>query len=239
MSGHSKWHNIQAKKGKADAARGKVFTKLGRELLIAVKEGGPDPAGNSKLKNVIAKCKAANMPNDTINNAIKKASGSNESYEEVTYEGYGTNGVAVIVSAATDNRNRTAPDVRHLFDKYSGNLGQPGCVSFMFDKKGSLGVLKEGLDEDEFTLTAIDAGAEDVIDRGEAFEIITAPEDYIDVRKALEDAGHSFIESEITYIPQTTTELTDEEDIKNMDKLIDALEDNDDVTDVYTSWERD
>ena len=135
MSGHSKWHNIQAKKGKADAARGKIFTKLGRELLIAVKEGGPDPAGNSKLKNVIAKCKAANMPNDTINNAIKKASGSNESYEEVTYEGYGTNGVAVIVSAATDNRNRTAADVRHAFDRAGGNLGTSGCVSYLFEKK--------------------------------------------------------------------------------------------------------
>ena len=163
MSGHSKWHNIQAKKGKADAARGKIFTKLGRELLIAVKEGGPDPAGNSKLKNVIAKCKAANMPNDTINNAIKKASGSNESYEEVTYEGYGTNGVAVIVSAATDNRNRTAADVRHAFDKSGGNLGTTGCVSYLFNKKGLIVIDRSttDLDEDSMMMLALDSGAED------------------------------------------------------------------------------
>ena len=163
MSGHSKWHNIQAKKGKADAARGKVFTKLGRELLIAVKEGGPDPAGNSKLKNVIAKCKAANMPNDTINNAIKKASGSNENYEEITYEGYGTSGVAVIVSAATDNKNRTAADVRHAFDKSGGNLGTSGCVSYLFNKKGLIVIDRSTttLDEDSMMMLALDAGAED------------------------------------------------------------------------------
>ena len=166
MSGHSKWHNIQAKKGKADAARGKVFTKLGRELLIAVKEGGPDPAGNSKLKNVIAKCKAANMPNDTINNAIKKASGSNESYEEVTYEGYGTNGVAVIVSAATDNRNRTAADVRHAFDKSGGNLGTTGCVSYLFNKKGIIVIDRSttDLDEDIMMMLELDNGEEDFKD---------------------------------------------------------------------------
>ena len=165
MSGHSKWHNIAAKKGKADAARGKVFTKLGRELLIAVKQGGPDPAGNSKLKDVIAKCKAANMPNDTINNAIKKASGSNDStnYEEITYEGYGVSGVAVIVNASTDNRNRTAADIRHVFDKAGGNLGTTGCVSYMFEKKGVIVIDKENTDmsEDNLMLLGIDAGAED------------------------------------------------------------------------------
>ena len=149
MSGHSKWHNIQAKKGKADAARGKIFTKLGRELLIAVKEGGPDPAGNSKLKNVIAKCKAANMPNDTINNAIKKASSSNENYEEITYEGYGPSGVAVIVEASTDNKNRTAADVRHVFDKAGGNLGTTGCVSYLFNKKGVIVIERASTDRDE------------------------------------------------------------------------------------------
>ena len=162
MSGHSKWHNIQAKKGKADAARGKIFTKLGRELLIAVKEGGPDPAGNSKLKNVIAKCKAANMPNDTINNAIKKASGSTENYEEITYEGYGTNGVAVIVSAATDNKNRTAADVRHAFDKSGGNLGTSGCVSYLFNKKGLIVIERAttDLNQDSMMMLALDAVAE-------------------------------------------------------------------------------
>jgi YebC/PmpR family DNA-binding regulatory protein len=160
MSGHSKWHNIQAKKGKADAARGKIFTKLGRELLIAVKQGGPDPAGNSKLKSVIAKCKAANMPNDTINNAIKKASSSNENYEEITYEGYGPNGVAVIVEASTDNKNRTAADVRHVFDKAGGNLGTTGCVSYMFNKKGVIVIEKETckMDEEELMMLAIESG---------------------------------------------------------------------------------
>ena len=165
MSGHSKWHNIQAKKGKADAARGKIFTKLGRELLIAVKQGGPDPAGNSKLKEIIAKCKANNMPNDTINNAIKKASGAgnNESYEEITYEGYGPNGVAVIVNASTDNKNRTAADVRHVFSKAGGSLGTNGCVSYMFEKKGVIVIEKEecSLSEDDLMMLAIESGAED------------------------------------------------------------------------------
>ena len=171
MSGHSKWHNIQAKKGKADAARGKIFTKLGRELLIATKEGGPDPAGNSKLKAVIAKCKAANMPNDTINNAIKKASTSNENYEEIVYEGYGPNGVAVIVEANTDNKNRTAADVRHVFDKAGGNLGTSGCVSYMFNKKGVIVIEKENcaLDEEELMMIALEAGAEDITSDDEIF----------------------------------------------------------------------
>ena len=183
MSGHSKWHNIQAKKGKADAARGKIFTKLGRELLIAVKEGGPDPAGNSKLKNVISKCKAANMPNDTINNAIKKASSSNENYEEMVYEGYGPCGVAVIVEASTDNKNRTAADVRHVFDKAGGNLGTTGCVSYMFNKKGVIVIEKETapMEEDELMMLALDAGAEDFQSLDEIYEVITAPEDFVTV----------------------------------------------------------
>ena len=179
MSGHSKWHNIQAKKGKADAARGKIFTKLGRELLIAVKEGGPDPAGNSKLKNVISKCKAANMPNDTINNAIKKASSSNENYEEITYEGYGPNGVAVIVEASTDNKNRTAADVRHVFDRAGGNLGTSGCVSYMFNKKGVLIIDKAEteLSEDDIMMLALDAGAEDFEADEEIYTVTTSPEE--------------------------------------------------------------
>ena len=187
MSGHSKWHNIQAKKGKADAARGKIFTKLGRELLIAVKEGGPDPAGNSKLKNVIAKCKAANMPNDTINNAIKKASSSNENYEEIIYEGYGPNGVAVIVEAATDNKNRTAADVRHVFTKAGGNLGTTGCVSYMFEKKGILVIEKQGckLSEDDLMMLAIDSGAEDFESEEEVYQITTLPSDFTSVTEKL------------------------------------------------------
>ena len=190
MSGHSKWHNIQAKKGKADAARGKVFTKLGRELLIAVKQGGPDPAGNSKLKDVIAKCKAANMPNDTINSAIKRASGAgnNESYEEIVYEGYGPNGVAVIVNATTDNRNRTAADVRHVFDKAGGSLGTSGCVSYMFNRKGVIVIEKESTDmgEDDLMMLALDAGAEDFAAEEEYFEITTEPDTFSSVRENLE-----------------------------------------------------
>ena len=197
MSGHSKWHNIAAKKGKADAARGKIFTKLGRELLIAVKEGGPEPAGNSKLKAVIAKCKAANMPNDTINNAIKKASASNENYEEIVYEGYGPNGVAVIVNASTDNKNRTAADVRHVFDKAGGNLGTSGCVSYMFNKKGVIVIdkTKTNLSEDELMLLALDNGAEDFNVEEECYEITTEPSDFTAVREALEKEGLEFVEA--------------------------------------------
>ena len=193
MSGHSKWHNIAAKKGKADAARGKVFTKLGRELLIAVKQGGPDPAGNSKLKDVIAKCKANNMPNDTINNAIKKASGagSNANYEEIVYEGYGVNGVAVIVNANTDNKNRTAADVRHLFDKCGGNLGTTGCVSYMFEKKGVIVIEKAecSMSEDDLMMAAIEAGAEDFSAEGEVYEVTTSPADFTAVTEELEKLG--------------------------------------------------
>ena len=238
MSGHSKWHNIQAKKGKADAARGKVFTKLGRESLIAVKEGGADPAGNSKLRNVIAKCKAANMPNDTINNAIKKASTSNENYEEITYEGYGPNGVAVIVEASTDNKNRTAADVRHAFDKSGGNLGTSGCVSYMFNKKGVLIIEKANasMSEDDLMLLAIDSGAEDFASEDEIYEITTAPEDFSNVQEELEKQGLTFLEAGIQMVPTTYVAL-DEKGVEKMEKLIERLEDLDDVSEVYHNWE--
>lgn len=239
MSGHSKWHNIQAKKGKADAARGKIFTKLGRELLIAVKEGGPDPAGNSKLKNVIAKCKAANMPNDTINNAIKKASTSNENYEEITYEGYGPNGVAVIVEASTDNKNRTAADVRHVFDKAGGNLGTTGCVSYMFNKKGVMVIERASreMDEDELMMLALEAGAEDFEPSEEIYEITTEPADFTAVREKLEEAGLTFLEAEIQMIPTTTVSL-DEKGVEKMERLIEKLEELDDVSEIYHNWEQ-
>ena len=238
MSGHSKWHNIQAKKGKADAARGKIFTKLGRELLIAVKEGGPEPAGNSKLKAVIAKCKAANMPNDTINNAIKKASSSNENYEEVVYEGYGPNGVAVIVNASTDNRNRTAADVRHVFDKAGGNLGTTGCVSYMFNKKGVIVIEKAtaSMGEEELMMLALEAGAEDFEASEEVYEINTDPSDFTVVREKLEEAGLSFLEAEVQMVP-TTTVVLDEAGQEKMERLIDKLDELDDVMNVYHNWE--
>ena len=238
MSGHSKWHNIQAKKGKADAARGKIFTKLGRELLIAVKEGGPEPAGNSKLKAVIAKCKAANMPNDTINKAIQKASSSNENYEEITYEGYGPNGVAVIVNASTDNKNRTAADLRHVFDKSGGNLGTSGCVSYMFNKKGVIVIdkTKVSLSEDELMLLAIDNGAEDFASEEECYEINTDPADFTTVREALEKENIEFVQAEVQMVPTTYVEL-DEKGCERMQKLIDNLEDLDDVMDVYHNWD--
>ena len=238
MSGHSKWHNIQAKKGKADAARGKIFTKLGRELLIAVKEGGPDPAGNSKLKNVIAKCKAANMPNDTINNAIKKASSSNENYEEVMYEGYGPNGVAVIVEGSTDNKNRTAADVRHAFDKCGGNLGTTGCVSYMFTKKGVIVIDKAEckLDEDSLMMLVLDAGADDFSSEEEVYEIATSPEAFSDVREKLEAEGLEFLEAGVQMVPSTYVAL-DEKGVEKMERFLDMLDDLDDVTEVYHNWE--
>ena len=240
MSGHSKWHNIQAKKGKADAARGKIFTKLGRELLIAVKSGGPDPNTNSSLKAVIAKCKANNMPNDTINNAIKKASGegSNTTYEEITYEGYGTNGVAVIVECNTDNKNRTAADVRHVFSKAGGNLGTNGCVSYMFEKKGVLVIEKENckLSEDDLMMLAIDSGAEDFEAEDEVYQVTTAPSDFTTVTEKLTEAGLSFLEAGVQMIPNNYVSL-DEKDSEKMQRLIDNLEDLDDVTEVYHNWE--
>ena len=240
MSGHSKWHNIQAKKGKADAARGKIFTKLGRELLIAVKQGGPDPAGNSKLRDVIAKCKANNMPNDTINNAIKKASGAgnNANYEEIVYEGYGVNGVAVIVNANTDNKNRTAADVRHLFDKCGGNLGTTGCVSYMFEKKGVIVIEKAecSISEDDLMMAAIEAGAEDFSAEGEVYEVTTAPADFTVVTEELEKLGIKFLEAGVQQVPSTYVSL-DEKGAERMQKLIDSLEDLDDVIEVFHNWE--
>jgi len=240
MSGHSKWHNIQAKKGKADAARGKIFTKLGREILIAVKQGGPDPAGNSKLKDVIAKCKANNMPNDTINNAIKKASGegSNENYEEIVYEGYGVNGVAVIVNASTNNKNRTAADVRHAFDKHGGNLGTTGCVSYMFEKKGVIVIdrAETDLSEDDMMMLALDSGADDFEATDEVYEIKTSAENFTAVREALEGNGLTFLEAAVQMVPNNYISL-DEKAAEKMQRLIDALDDLDDVLDVYHNWE--
>lgn len=240
MSGHSKWHNIAAKKGKADAARGKVFTKLGREIMIAVKQGGPDPAGNSKLKDVIAKCKANNMPNDTINNAIKKASGAGNTanYEEITYEGYGPSGVAVIVNASTDNKNRTAADVRHVFDKAGGNLGTTGCVSYMFEKKGVIVIEKEEcpLGEDDLMMLAIEAGAEDFSAEEEVYEVKTAPNDFTAVSEELTKNNLVFLEAGVQMVPSTYISL-DEKDSEKMQRLIDNLEDLDDVLEVFHNWE--
>jgi len=240
MSGHSKWHNIAQKKGKADAARGKIFTKLGRELLIAVKEGGPDPTGNSKLKDVVAKCKANNMPNDTINNAIKKAAGAgnNESYEEIIYEGYGPNGVALMVDVSTDNRNRTAAELRHVFTRTGGNLGTTGCVAYLFNKKGVIVIDKSTtkLSEDEIMLIAIDNGAEDFDVSEEVYEITTSPEDFSRVREALEKENIEFIEAEIQMVPNTYVKLNEKEG-ERMQRLIDGLEDLDDVMSVYHNWE--
>lgn len=240
MSGHSKWHNIQAKKGKADAAKGKIFTKLGREILIAVKAGGPDPTSNSKLKDVIAKCKANNMPNDTINNSIKKASGegSNKEYEEITYEGYGPNGIAVIVEASTDNRNRTAADIRHIFDKSGGNLGTTGCVSYLFNKKGVIVIDRTTTDmsEDDMMMLALDSGAEDFSADEECYEITTSPEDFSKVREALEAKNLEFVEAEVQMVPTTTIEVP-EDAAEKVQRLIDNLNDLDDVMNVYHNAE--
>lgn len=243
MSGHSKWANIKRQKGMADAKKGKVFTKLGREIQIAVKVGGStDPNTNSKLKDVIAKCKAANMPNDNIQRSIKKAAGDGDSanYEEITYEGYGPGGVAVICECTTDNRNRTAGDLRHYFDKFGGNLGQSGCVSFMFNKKGVIVIENDGkINEDDLMMEALEVGAEDFKADGDVFEILTDPAEFSAVREALEKKGYEFLEAEVSMIPTTTTKLTDPEHIKFMDKLIENLEDLDDVSNVYHSWEQD
>lgn len=240
MSGHSKWHNIQAKKGKADAARGKIFTKLGREILMAVKAGGSDPAGNAKLRDVIAKAKSNNMPNDTIDKAIKRASGEdkNKDYEEVTYEGYGIGGVAVIVNGSTDNRNRTAADVRHIFDKFGGNLGTAGCVSYLFNKKGVIIVGKETckLSEDDLMILSVDLGAEDFEVGEDYYEISTSPEDFSKIREELEKHGVEFEEAEIQMVPTTYVKL-DGDSVKKMELLIDNLEELDDVLEVFHNWE--
>ncbi|KZL93758.1 YebC/PmpR family DNA-binding transcriptional regulator [Clostridium magnum] len=239
MSGHSKWHNIQAKKGKTDAKRGKIFTKIGKELAMASKNGGSNPDTNSKLRDVIAKAKANNMPQDTITRAIKKGAGEMEglNYEEIVYEGYGPSGVAVIVKTLTDNKNRTAGNVRAAFTKQGGNLGSTGCVSFMFQSKGQIIIEKQdGMDEDEIMMQALDAGAEDFDAQEEVFEITTTPEDFGTVREALEGAGLEFLSAEITMIPDTMSEVDMETAVK-VQKLIDKLEDDDDVQDVYHNAE--
>ena len=236
MSGHSKWHNIQAKKGKADAQRGAVFTKIGREIAIAVREGGANPESNGKLRDIIAKAKANNMPNDNIQRSIKKASGelSNVVYEEITYEGYAPGGVAVIVDTISDNRNRTASDVRHCFAKYGGNLGTTGSVGFMFDERGVLVVEREpGSDEDEMMMIALEAGAEDVKVEDEVYEILTAPNDFSAVRENLEKQGYTFLSAEVQKIPQNTVAVTDPDTILKIQKMLDLLEENDDVQNVF------
>lgn len=241
MSGHSKFANIKHKKEKNDAAKGKIFTIIGRELAVAVKEGGPDPANNSRLRDVIAKAKANNMPNDTIDRGIKKAAGDAGSvnYEFVSYEGYGPNGTAIIVDALTDNKNRTAANVRSAFTKGYGNVGTPGCVSYMFDKKGQIIIDKEecDMDADDLMMTALDAGAEDFSEEEDSFEVITDPDVFSEVRQKLEEAGIAMASAEVTMIPQTWVGLTDETAIKNLQKTLDLLEEDDDVQAVYHNWD--
>ena len=243
MSGHSKFANIKHKKEKNDAKKGKIFTIIGREIVIAVKEGGPDPANNSKLRDVIAKAKANNMPNDTIDRGIKKAAGDGnaDNYERITYEGYGPNGIAIIVETLTDNKNRTAADVRSAFTKGSGNIGTPGCVSFMFDRKGQIIISKEdcNMDPDELMMLALDAGAEDFQEEDEYFEVLTDPDGFSEVREKLEEAKIPMAEADVTMIPQTYVALTDETAMKNLQKTLDLLEDNDDVQYVYTNLDED
>lgn len=234
MSGHSKWHNIQATKNKADAARGKIFTKIGREIAVAVKMGGADPNNNASLRAVIAKAKQNNMPNDNITRSIKKASGElgNVNYEEITYEGYGVGGSALIVKCLTDNKNRTAGDVRHAFDKHGGSLGAVGCVGYLFDTKGVLILENKGIDEEKLIDMCLEAEAEDVINDGDVFQIITSPSDFAKVKESLEGQGLNFISAEVTMIPQSTIDLS-ESQFPTFEKLLDTLEDLDDVQDVY------
>ncbi len=241
MSGHSKFANIKHKKEKNDAAKGKIFTMIGREIAVAVKEGGPDPANNFKLAQVIAKAKANNMPNDTIDRGIKKAAGDGNSvnYETATYEGYGPSGTAIIVKCLTDNKNRTAANVRNAFSKGQGSIGTQGCVSYMFDEKGQIIIDKEecDLDADDLMMIALDAGAEDFSDEEDSYEITTAPEDFDVVHKALEEQGIPMASAEVTMIPQTYVTLTDEADITNIGRILDFLDDDDDVQEVYHNWE--
>ena len=241
MSGHSKFANIKHKKEKNDAAKGKIFTIIGREIAVAVKEGGPDPANNFKLAQVIAKARSNNMPNDTIERGIKKAAGDGNSvnYEFCTYEGYGPSGTAIIVKCLTDNKNRTASNVRNAFTKGSGSVGTQGCVSYMFDQKGQIIIDKEecDLDADELMMMALDAGAEDFLADEETFEIYTAPDDFSAVREALEKLGYEFVEAQVEMVPQNYITLEKEEDMAQMRKLLDGLEDNDDVQAVWHNWE--
>ena len=241
MSGHSKFANIKHKKEKNDAAKGKIFTVIGREIAVAVKEGGADPANNSKLRDVIAKAKANNMPNDTIERGIKKAAGDANSvnYESLTYEGYGPSGVAIIVDALTDNKNRTAANVRSAFTKGNGNVGTPGSVSYMFDKKGQIIIDKEEceMDADDLMMLALDAGAEDFSEEEDSFEVYTDPVSFSQVREALEKEGIPMLEAGVTMIPQTWVELSDEDDIKKLNRILDLLDADDDVQAVYHNWD--
>ena len=241
MSGHSKFANIKHKKEKNDAAKGKIFTIIGREIAVAVKEGGPDPANNYRLAQIITKAKANNMPNDTIERGIKKASGEggNVNYEYCTYEGYGPSGTAIIVKCLTDNKNRTASNVRNAFTKGNGSIGTQGCVSYMFDEKGQILIDKEecDMDPDELMMVAIDAGAEDFVEEDDSYEVSTDPADFDAVRQALEDAGIKMASAEVSMIPQTYVSLTDETDLKNINKILDLLDDDDDVQEVYHNWE--
>lgn len=239
MSGHSKWSTIKRKKEKTDNARAKIFTKIGREIAVAVREGGPDPAGNSKLKDCIAKAKANNVPNDNIERIIKKAAGdgNTDNYEEIVYEGYGPSGVAVIVETLTDNRNRTAGDMRHYFDKFGGNMGTTGCVSFMFTKQGVIIIDKEGNDEEKLMEDALEAGAVDFLTDGDVYEIRTEPNDIGAVRDDLAAKGYAFLSAEVEYVPSTYTKLEKDEDIVNMGRMLEMFEDNDDVQNVFHNWE--
>ncbi|MBQ3069223.1 MAG: YebC/PmpR family DNA-binding transcriptional regulator [Clostridia bacterium] len=241
MSGQSKWINIKRKKEKTDGQKAKVFTKLAREIAVAIKEGGSaDPSSNSRLKDCIAKAKAANVPNDNIDRVIKKASGEGnaDNYEALQYEGYGPSGIAVIVETLTDNRNRTAGEMRHYFDKYGGNLGQTGCVSFMFNKKGILVIEAEGLDEDQVMEDALEAGAADFAADEDVFEITTEPDDFSGVRDDLEAKGYSFVSAEVEMVPDVYSKIDDPELVVKMEKLLDMLEDNDDVQNVWHNWEQ-
>lgn len=241
MSGHSKFANIKHKKEKNDAKKGKIFTVIGRELVMAVKAGGPDPNNNSKLRDVIAKAKANNMPNDTIERGIKKAAGADsaDNYEKAVYEGYGPNGVAIIVETLTDNKNRTAGNVRNAFTKGNGSIGTQGCVSYMFDQKGQIIIDKEEceMDADEIMMLALDAGAEDFSEEEDSYEILTAPDDFSTVREALEKADLPIAEAQVAMIPQTYVELTDEQALKDLQRTLDLLDDDDDVTDYWTNWD--
>ena len=243
MSGHSKWNNIKRKKGASDAAKAKVFTKVAREMSVAVKEGGPDPETNGKLRDCIAKAKAANMPNDNIKRTIDKAlgAGNTDNYESVTYEGYGPCGVAVIVEALTDNRQRTAPEIRHYFDKYGKGMGAQGCVSWSFDRKGVIVISNEDeeLDEDTVMMDALDSGAEDFSADGPVFEITTDPDSFNDVVAALEQKGYTFESAELEMVPQNYVTMTGEDEVKNMEKLLDMLDDNEDVQNVWHNWQQD
>lgn len=241
MSGHSKWSTIKRKKGANDAKRGKIFTRLIKEITVAARHGGGDPEGNPRLRSAIASAKTENMPKDNIARAIKKGTGeiAGEVYDEIMYEGYGPGGVAVLVECLTDNRNRTVADVRHYFAKNNGNLGESGCVSWMFEKKGTIVVDKGAVSEDELMDMALEAGADDVVEEEEEFQILTTPEDFEDVRSAFEEGGVAFADAAVSMVPQNTVDVTDEKVAKSLLKLMESLEDHDDVQNVYANFDID